>query len=263
VSITDAQILAAYGPPCSGESLRITLNGGGRVVVQPIFADAVMAFDACLRAHGYAARAADTGGYACRKKRLLSGGFSDSWSTHAIKGTIDLNWQTNPFTKGRLITDYPPEMILDIEGIRTVSGATPWAWGGRWKSSKDAMHWQPGCLPRDLASGIDPRTVPGAPAFVEPDPESEEDDEMAKPPMYVLVKESPDPQRPGRKKGQQLYRVTLDTFAVRLTGAEWERVRNTHTLAGVPFTPSVVTHDAWRNLAVGLVDPATRKKVVS
>lgn len=160
MSIADAVILADYGPPCTGESLRITLHGGGKVTVQPIFGDAVLAFDACLRAHDYEARPGDTGGFACRKKRLLDGGFSDEWSTHSVKGTIDLNWLTNPMGR-RLVTDYPAGMIRDIEAIRTVSGAPVWAWGGRWRSNKDAMHWQPACRRRDLVTGINPATVPG------------------------------------------------------------------------------------------------------
>lgn len=161
MSVTDAQIAADYGPPCSGDSLRITLHGGGRVTVQPVFGDAVLAFDACLRAHNYRARVADTGGFACRRKKRPDGSFRDEWSTHAFKGTIDLNWQTNPFTTGRLVTDYPPGMTAAIEGIRTRSGQPVWSWGGRWAGSKDAMHWQPGCRRRDLVTGIDPRTVPG------------------------------------------------------------------------------------------------------
>lgn len=160
MSLTDAQLFQAYGPKCSGPSLKITLFGGGATVMAPIFGDAMLATDACLRAANYRARPGDTGAFNCRRKKRPDGSYSDEWSTHALKCTFDLNWLTNPFAS-RLITDYPPQLIAWLEGLRTRSGAPVWSWGGRWARNKDAMHWQAACWPRDLASGIDPRTVPG------------------------------------------------------------------------------------------------------
>lgn len=161
MSLTDAQLFAAYGPKCSGPSLKITLFGGGEVVMAPMFGDTMLAVDACLRATNYRALYGQTGAFNCRRKKRPDGSYSDEWSTHALKITFDLNWLTNLFGP-KLVTDYPPKLIAYLEGLRTNSGATVLSWGGRWARNKDAMHWQPACFPRDIASGIDLRTVPGA-----------------------------------------------------------------------------------------------------
>lgn len=158
MTLTEAQILQEWGPPCSGPSAVVTLHGGGRVTVQPALVDAVLAISDVLRSFGYATRAADTGGYACRKKVSGSG-----WSVHALKASIDINWRTNPYGK-ELVTDMPAEMVAAIKAIRTVSGAQVWTWGGDWRGNKDAMHFQIGCRRSDIATGIRP---------AQPDPTAE------------------------------------------------------------------------------------------
>lgn len=78
------------------------------------------------------------GGYCPRQKKLLSSkllsGKTGPLSTHAWGIAFDVNWDTNGFAK-KLVTDLPPEFIAAFT-------ARGWEWGGTWKSSKDAMHFQ-------------------------------------------------------------------------------------------------------------------------
>lgn len=135
------------------------------------YAAAYSALDACLKKWGYRPEAKHTGAYNCRK---ITGG--TGWSLHAfgpgnkftfwngvriaMSLAVDINWLRNPYGS-KLITDMPIGMILDIEKIRTNSGAVLWRWGGRYSGKKDAMHFEIVCSLRDLKSGINWATVPG------------------------------------------------------------------------------------------------------
>lgn len=154
--LTQAQIRAAWAPKCKGPFLRVTLHGGGKVLVKPTLGDGVMALDACLRHWNYGTDASQTGAYNCRKN---TSGNDDS--THAYAIALDLNWRRNPYGK-RLVTDMPPTMVEAICRIKTMNGKQVWNWGGYWTGNKDAMHFECVCRPVDLATGIDPRTVPGS-----------------------------------------------------------------------------------------------------
>lgn len=55
-------------------------------------------------------------------------------SLHSWGCALDINWKTNPVAK-KLITDFPQDLIEIFEGAG-------WNWGGRWKGTKDAMHFQ-------------------------------------------------------------------------------------------------------------------------
>lgn len=157
--LSQSAIARTWGPGCyRGRKLEIVLNGGGRVTVRAQIADAVLALDACLRAHGYRTRARDTGALVCRQK--VGGG---GMSNHSYGTALDLNWTTNPYGR-RLRTDMPVAMVRAICSIRTGNGAQVWNWGGFWSGARDAMHFEIVCTPKDIATGIDPRTVPGAPA---------------------------------------------------------------------------------------------------
>lgn len=150
-----ATIQRWWAPRCTGPFLTIRLHGDGRVTVRPAIGDAVMALDACLRHWNYRTRRADTGAYNCRLK--VSG---NGWSMHAFATAPDINWSTNPFGP-RLVTDMPRAMVEAIVGIRTMSGHQVWQWGGYWRGNKDPMHFEVVCPPWAIATGIDPRTVPG------------------------------------------------------------------------------------------------------
>lgn len=177
--LSQGAIASTWGPRCyKGPKLAIRLNGAGVVTVRAQIADAVLALDACLRAHAYRTRKADTGALVCRQKVNGAG-----MSNHSYGTANDINWGTNPYGR-RLRTDMPMAMVKAICSIRTRTGAQVWNWGGFWTGNKDAMHFEIVCTPRDIASGIDPRTVPGAPPAAKPTtpatpaPVAEEEDEM-------------------------------------------------------------------------------------
>lgn len=72
---------------------------------------------------------------------------------------VDVNSDRNPYGP-RLVTDMPAEMVRRITGVRTVDGQQAWVWGGAFTPNHDAMHYQPGCGPRSIRLGFDPRTLP-------------------------------------------------------------------------------------------------------
>jgi hypothetical protein len=54
-----------------------------------------------------------------------------------------------------------PEMIADVQRIKTNAGDTVFEWGGSWKDRKDCMHFELDVAPADLDVGIDHATVAG------------------------------------------------------------------------------------------------------
>lgn len=181
---TTQQLRDLWSPPCTGPWARFTLYGGGVVTVDPLIVDALRALNACLVAHDYASRRADTGAYNCRP---ITGG--SRYSLHAYGIAIDVNWTTNPYG-AVLRTDMPPAMIRAVEAIRTNGGAVVWRWGGRYSGNKDAMHFEVVASPAELARGIDPATVPGgAPKPNPTTPKPEPHEEL---PMTALAYRLPD-----------------------------------------------------------------------
>jgi hypothetical protein len=116
------------------------------------------------------------GAYNCRP---ITGG--TKYSLHAYGIALDINWQANPYGK-KLITDMPPDMRAAIKAIRTTGGHQVWRWGGDYSGNKDAMHFEVVASPGELASGIDPSTIPGSTPAPSPLPE---DDDMPRPIVYV------------------------------------------------------------------------------
>jgi hypothetical protein len=55
-------------------------------------------------------------------------------STHSWGIAFDINWDTNPMGS-KLVTDLPLVFLSAFED-------QGWEWGGRWRSVKDAMHFQ-------------------------------------------------------------------------------------------------------------------------
>lgn len=154
-----------WAPPCRGPFTRLTLHGGGQVTVRTPIVSAVRALDDCLRVHDYRTRTDDTGAYNCRK---ITGG--TGYSLHAYGIAVDLNWLSNPYGR-RLVTDMPAAMVADIKAIRTRNGKRVWRWGGDYGGNKDAMHFEVVCHPADMATGIDPASLPHR----TPPPDSEEE----------------------------------------------------------------------------------------
>jgi hypothetical protein len=142
--------------------------------------DAYDALDRWLKYFKYAPELGHTGAFNCRP---ITGGTAYSlhaynpngrytfWSgvpvTMAI--AVDINWRYNPYGK-TLVTDMPPAMVAAIKNVRTNSGKQVWRWGGDYIGNKDAMHYEIICHPSDLASGINPATLPSSTPQPEPIP---------------------------------------------------------------------------------------------
>lgn len=56
-------------------------------------------------------------------------------SNHSFGIAVDINPGTNPYKSDQLITDFPPGLITAFKNYG-------FGWGGDWKSSKDAMHFE-------------------------------------------------------------------------------------------------------------------------
>lgn len=149
-----------WRPVCTGPWATVSLNGYGRVSVRPAIVEAVKALNQVLRAYRYSTRAADTGAYNCRR---VTGG--SSYSLHAYAIALDINWQTNPYSR-TLRTDMfrngDGRMPYRIQAIRTNNGKQVWRWGGFFSGNKDAMHYEICCSPADLRTGIRWSTVYGS-----------------------------------------------------------------------------------------------------
>jgi prefoldin subunit 5 len=144
----------AWGPHCTtGGRLLVTMpvgNQGARITVDSRAVPAFKKLDEIFSRHNYLIRKVDTGAYNCR---LITGG--TDWSLHAYAIAGDFNWQTNPYGPN-LVTDMPPEMIRDIEALRTKrSKKQVFRWGGRYSGNKDAMHFELIVTPAELAEGIE------------------------------------------------------------------------------------------------------------
>lgn len=154
--LTTTQLRTVWSPACDTSLLQfVELVQGVRVQCRENVTAAVQALGRVLEAHNYPVRAGDTGGFNCRP---ITGGAGHS--LHAFGIAIDINWNTNPFRSDNvLVTDMPQVMVANILRIRTNSGQQVWGWGGRYRTVKDAMHYEIVCTPVDLATGIDWDTV--------------------------------------------------------------------------------------------------------
>lgn len=150
VRLSTTQLRKAWAPACVGPWARVTLHGGAVVTVDPLVVPPLLRLNAILVKWGYRATAPDCGGYNCRP---ITGG--SGYSLHAFGIAVDINWLDNPYRRdGVLQTDMPAGMVAEIEALRTVDGWQVWGWGGRYKGSVDAMHFEIVCAPLNLASGI-------------------------------------------------------------------------------------------------------------
>ena len=87
-----------------------------------------------------------TGGYQCR---FVVG--TKVWSEHASGLAVDINPLQNPMIRGRLIDPAAGSLWLDrsryrigmihAEGAAQALTANGFAWGGRWRSLKDYIHF--------------------------------------------------------------------------------------------------------------------------
>lgn len=158
----------AWAPACTEQRMvPVVLHGGLRVRVDARCAAAFNALSAWFAHHRYEVDPDDPGGPGAFNCRPITGG--NGYSLHAYGIAVDVNPSRNPYTKLRLITDMPTEMIADITRMRTRSGHQVFRWGGDWdtdadsgdQSVWDAMHFEIACTPAQLDTGIDSSTMPG------------------------------------------------------------------------------------------------------
>lgn len=162
-----------------GYDRRVTFLGREGAKMTDFTLPAWRALEAALVANGYGnASIVSTyyprpiGGYNCN---METGGYG--CSLHGYSGcAMDIDPSANPFVKGTRWdfsrTKFTREQVDAVLAIRTNSGAQAFRWGGDFG---DYMHWQINCTPSDIASGIDPKTVPEGGA----QPPIQEDDDMA------------------------------------------------------------------------------------
>lgn len=144
----------------------VSLVPGVKIQVARAAVPAVWELGARFRLHSYEVRPGVTGAYNCRPQT----GSNTVMSSHAYGIAVDVNWDTNPYNRVKLVTDMPRAMIEDIEAIRTTAGVQVWRWGGDWDgrpetphSNYDAMHFELVATPAQLLGGftisMDPSNV--------------------------------------------------------------------------------------------------------
>lgn len=178
--LSQSQIAQVWGPPCRGPYANVRLHGTGQVTVKASLIEATKALNACLQRWNYQTIYSQTGGQNCRQK---VGG--NGWSNHSYGTAIDVNWQRNPYGGSR--HEIPTSLAIAICQIRTNNGRQVWNWGGFWRGTKDWMHFEIVCSPRDIATGINwgtvngrvPVIVPLPPTPVLPPYQFEEDEDMS------------------------------------------------------------------------------------
>lgn len=172
--------LKHYGKPClQADHVQCQWYPGHTTVIHAGTGPAWRALGAVMAAYRYEVPTSYTGSYNCRGIT----GRRNKWSGHAWPVALDINAKTNPYirTPSRrkirwgVETDMPAAMIGEIESI-TASGVRVFTWGGRWRTIKDAMHFELRVTLAEIAGGISsPRGVTELPKKVDGD---EEDDEM-------------------------------------------------------------------------------------
>lgn len=158
-----------YWPACADAKLK-TGRFGPQQIKLTVATDAFEAVNALfnvMASYGYVVREKVTGAYNCRK--ITNGSVP---SAHASGIAVDVNWDTNPYVKAKLVTDMPLAMIDAIGRIKTRGGVRVWRWGGDWDGRPetthafyDAMHFEIIATPAELRAGIDqPEPISAGPA---------------------------------------------------------------------------------------------------
>lgn len=128
--------------------------GGPRFQANILARDSFIRLGAVFLKHSYVARRA--GCYNCR---LITGGKTPS--SHSWATSVDVNDDTNPYRRDRLVTDMPRAMVEECYQIKTIAGVQVFRWGGDWdgrpevpNSNYDAMHWEIIATPEELSLGF-------------------------------------------------------------------------------------------------------------
>jgi hypothetical protein len=179
--LTSARLRQAWSSYACVENrmTRLRLFGRWNTPVNPETVDAWRAFERALLAAGYQPHRAWV--YNCRQ---IAG--QKTRSLHAYGLAIDIDHAeptcnvNRPTPDGRAVrfspgttkderchdvrrgvadTSFTAEQIATVEAIQTVDGHQVFAWGGRWRTTKDTMHFQINVTPAELARGIRPESV--------------------------------------------------------------------------------------------------------
>jgi hypothetical protein len=144
-----AWMKAYWGPSCQPDLTVIPIYPGGpKLQVDRRAAPAMLRMGRVFVRHCYIVHT--VGCYNCRANTSNPNLPSNhSWAT-----ATDVNEATNPYRRDRLVTDMSPDMIADIENIKTVNGVKVFRWGGHFLSVKDAMHFEIIATPDELAAGF-------------------------------------------------------------------------------------------------------------
>jgi hypothetical protein len=141
--------------------------------VNPLTREAFVALERALRSAGYRPRS--VWNYNCRDIKGQPG----RRSLHAYGLALDVDPRCNPHRRGApgparfsraatqqdrcrdvlagwADTAFTPEQVAAVEAIRTVDGLQVFAWGGRWTTAPDSMHFQINVSPEELGRGIAP-----------------------------------------------------------------------------------------------------------
>ena len=173
--------LKHYGKPClKADHIMCQWYPGHTTIVHAGTEPVWQAIGAIMAAHNYQVPTSYTGSYNCRGIT----GSRKKWSGHAWPVAIDINAATNPYKRTpsqRTIrwgvdTDMPAAMIKEIEAI-TASGVRAVSWGGRYRTIKDAMHFELRVTVSEIAGGIVSPRGSWLPTKIDND-DDEEQDEM-------------------------------------------------------------------------------------
>lgn len=147
---------------------------GRNVRVQDFWVPAAEALNLALIANGYENPCDNIGSF---YPRYISG--TDLWSWHSYGGPLDIDYggnnedspdhsgiDRNPYLRTRIYAGFGTDsrfqinetQVLAVLAIRTNNGKRVWRWLGY--PIGDTMHFEPNCSPADIATGIDPATVP-------------------------------------------------------------------------------------------------------
>lgn len=113
------------------------------------------------------------------QNRAISG--TSSPSNHSRGRAWDINAPRNPYTSP-LVCDMPPAFVNALESVG-------WCWGGRYSGSKDAMHFEYGYRPENVAGHVAKarQILGGAAPTPTPPPDGEDDDDMAPRQIFYVL----------------------------------------------------------------------------
>ena len=179
--LTTAQLREAWATYLCAEREMVTIPLlSNRTPVNPVAVDAFNALAAALARAGYLARSVWV--YNCRNIAQAASVQPPRASLHAYGLAVDIDPEWNPHrhnVSGPVIfsaqpsqagrqqevaagiagTAFTPGQVAAVEAIRTVDGLQVFGWGGRWRSSHDAMHFEIRLTPAELRRGLS--SLPG------------------------------------------------------------------------------------------------------